>query len=134
MELKDLLALYVSGFAALIALLTLAYQWWRDYLSTLPVVRVMTSLRDDTLDIALYNKRNPTVIVEIGMCTLSRSGKITDSEILSRTFQVLGDGESLILKDVLNTGVSRILPPEAKYKIFVEVTGGKKFYSPVFEV
>lgn len=132
MELKDVLALYVSGFAALVAVTTLAYQWWRDYLSTVPVVVVMVRLAGSALDVALYNKRNPTVILKVGICMLAQNGKLISSEILSETFHVIGEGGSMIVRDILNTGVPRELEIEGRYKVYVEVVGGRKFYSSVF--
>lgn len=134
MELKDVLALYLSGLAALVALATLSYQWWRDYLSTLPVVVVMVRLVGSTLDIALYNRRNPTVVVKVGICTLTQNGRLISSEVLSETFHVFGEGDNQVFRDILHTGVSRELEVGKRYKVYVEVVGGKKFYSNVFSV
>jgi hypothetical protein len=115
------------------ALLTVLYQWWRDYLSTVPAVTVLAKLRVGRLDVAVNVMRNPTVIIEIGLCTMSPSGRIEDSEVLSSSFHALGIGDNLVLSDILHMGVDRELEEGKKYKVYVESVSRNKSYSATFQ-
>lgn len=131
MELKDLFNIYISAFAATIALLSVGYQWWRDFLSTSPKISVMAAYDNGKLDVALSNRRNPTIVIEIGLCTQAKSGRVTNTEILSSSFHVVDDQGVKILSDVLNAGIERKLEPKNDYRVFVGVVGGKKFFSNI---
>jgi hypothetical protein len=129
MELKDIINIYISGVAAIAAFGSLGYQFWRDLLSTSPKVSVLAAYNGTKLDVALANRRNPTVIVEIGLCTLTRKGRMKMSEVLSKAFHPLDDQGVLVFSDILNAGVPRELEDTLSYKVFVTTETGKKFYS-----
>ena len=129
MELKDIINIYISGVAAIAAFGSMGYQFWRDLLSTSPKVSVLAAYNGTKLDVALANRKNPTVIVEIGLCTLTKKGRMELSEGLSKAFHQLDDQGVIVFSEILNTGVTSELEDILRHKVCLTTETGTKSYT-----
>lgn len=128
-EIVDPYTIYVSIFAAVVAFASVAYQFWRDFLSTLPKLRVLAKTSENNLSIGVVNQRGPVILRRVGLCVHEKGGKLLSAPDISQKFTVLAGAEVKTLENVLPAGFGPDIKAGHKFKVFVEVASGAKFYS-----
>ena len=121
--------IYVSVFATIVAFSSVAYQLWRDYVSTKPKLRVLTRVSENNLSIGVVNHRSSVILEAIGLCVIEEGGTLRSAPVISRKFTVLAGNEVRTFENVLPSGFGPDLEKGRTFKVFVEIASGEKFYS-----
>lgn len=124
--------LWISLIATAIALSSLAYQIYRDFLSEKNRFEVLFDITDNKLSVAVINLRRPAILKEIGMISKSDKSESLSKKILSNAFDILSSDQAKLYKDLLPFEISGELNENDIHRIYIELATGEKFYSRWF--